>query len=141
MSLHQALSYADFRNRLEFRNWISQQPSKIHKKILFSDENTFTSDGSVNIWNCRYWEKILIGDEKLTINMFEKSTFDVELLENIVKAVIYHKRPPTRDNMIRRIRDAIRSLDADKIFHATNNFEKRVLNCIEANGGHFEHHY
>ncbi|EZA59650.1 hypothetical protein X777_16753, partial [Ooceraea biroi] len=26
-----------------------------HQKIKFSDESTFTSDGSVNTWNCRYW--------------------------------------------------------------------------------------
>jgi len=27
-------------------------------KILFSDEYTFKSDGSVNIWNSRYWAQI-----------------------------------------------------------------------------------
>ena len=42
-------------------------------------------------------------------------------------------------DMIRRIRDAIRSLDADEILYATNNFKKRIRACIEENGKHFEH--
>jgi hypothetical protein len=56
-----------------------------------------------------------------------------------LKDLVYRERPTTRDDMIRRIRLAIRSLHVDEILHATNNFEKRVLACIEANGGHFEH--
>lgn len=55
MSLHQALNYGDFRQRLAFCNWIRQQPPDFHLKILFSDGCTSKSDGSVNIWNCRYW--------------------------------------------------------------------------------------
>lgn len=43
------------------------------------------------------------------------------------KRSIYLKRPTTRDNIIRRIRDAIDSLDADEILHVTNNFEKKYL--------------
>src|SRR5580765_243079 len=35
MSLHQALTIVDFRNRLEFCNWIRQQPQNFHQKILF----------------------------------------------------------------------------------------------------------
>jgi len=33
-----------------------------------------------------------------------------------VKDLVYRERPTTRDDMIRRIRDAIGSLDADEIF-------------------------
>lgn len=56
-----------------------------------------------------------------------------------VKDLVYRERPTIRDNMIRRIRDAIRFLDADEILRATNNFQERILACIEKNGGHFEH--
>ncbi|EFN76252.1 hypothetical protein EAI_08340, partial [Harpegnathos saltator] len=53
--------------------------------------------------------------------------------------LVYCERPTTREDMIRRMRDAIRSLHADEILRATNNFEERILACIEANGEHFKH--
>ncbi|EFN87161.1 hypothetical protein EAI_03424, partial [Harpegnathos saltator] len=56
-----------------------------------------------------------------------------------LKVLVYRERLTTREDIIRRIRDSIRSLDADEILRATNNFEIRVLACIEANGEHFEH--
>ena len=55
MSVHQALNYNDIRQRLVFCNFIRQQPLDFHLKILFSDECTLKSDGSVNTWNSRYW--------------------------------------------------------------------------------------
>jgi len=58
MFVYQALNYNDFRQILAFCNWIRQQPHDSHLKILFSDECTFKSDGSVNIWNSRYWAQI-----------------------------------------------------------------------------------
>jgi len=47
MSVHQALNYNDFRQRLAFCNWLRQQPPDLYLKILFSEECTFKS-GSVN---------------------------------------------------------------------------------------------
>lgn len=41
-------------------------------------------------------------------------------------------------DMISRIRDAIRPLDADETLNATNKFKKRIRACIEENGKHFE---
>ncbi|XP_026825353.1 uncharacterized protein LOC113562003 [Ooceraea biroi] len=58
MSVHQALKYDDFQQRLAFCNWIRQQPPDFHLKILFSDECTFKSNGSNNTWNCRYWSQV-----------------------------------------------------------------------------------
>jgi len=55
MTLHQELTNTSVRRRLEFCNWIRQQSQNFHYKILFSDESTFKSDGSVNTYNCRYW--------------------------------------------------------------------------------------
>ncbi|KYN23489.1 hypothetical protein ALC57_04093, partial [Trachymyrmex cornetzi] len=55
MSVHQSLNYNDFQQRLRFCNWIRQQPRDFHLKILFSDECTFKSDGSVNTWKSHFW--------------------------------------------------------------------------------------
>jgi len=54
MSVYQVLNYNNFRQRLAFCNWIRQQPYDFHLKILFFDECTFKSDGSVNTWNSPY---------------------------------------------------------------------------------------
>jgi len=53
--------------------------------------------------------------------------------------LVYHERPTTRDNMIHRISEAIRSLGAEEILRATNCFQNRVDACIVENGAHFEH--
>jgi len=56
-----------------------------------------------------------------------------------IKDLIYHERPTTRDNMIRRISKTIRSLRAEEILRAINCFQNRVDVCIAENGAHFEH--
>ena len=61
MSVHHLLTHDDFEQRLVLCNWIREQPPDLHFKILFSDECTFKSDGSVNTWNCRYWKIIPAG--------------------------------------------------------------------------------
>ncbi|XP_018376644.1 PREDICTED: uncharacterized protein LOC108769919 [Trachymyrmex cornetzi] len=55
MSLHQAMTLDDHRQRLIFCNWITQQLPIFHRSILFSDECTFKSDGEVNTYNLCYW--------------------------------------------------------------------------------------
>lgn len=55
MSLHQAMTLNDHRQRLIFCNWITQQLPNFHRSILFSDECTFKSDGEINTHNFRYW--------------------------------------------------------------------------------------
>lgn len=234
MMLHQALSIGDFRDRLEFCNWIRQQPRNFHEKILFSDESTFVSDGAVNTWNRRYWAQEnplwlreidhqhiwkvnvwcgIVGKHIIGPFFFEGNLNGIRyanflendlppLLEDIplslrqnmffqqdgcpahtsrvarerlndmfpgkwigkygphnwpprspnlnvldyylwgrVKDLVYRNRPTTRDDMIVRIRDAIRSLGEVEIYRATNDFQKRVIKCTEANGGHFEHQH
>ncbi|EFN76328.1 hypothetical protein EAI_07698, partial [Harpegnathos saltator] len=44
-----------------------------------------------------------------------------------LKVLIYRECSTTRKDTIRRMRDTIRFLHADKISRATNNFEIRVL--------------
>ncbi|KYM75643.1 hypothetical protein ALC53_13706 [Atta colombica] len=53
------------------------------------------------------------------------TVLDYYLWERI-KDFVYRERPTTRDDMIRRITEAIRSLDANKILYATNSFQSRV---------------
>jgi len=55
-----------------------------------------------------------------------------------IKDLIHHERP-IKDNMIRRISEAIRSLRAEEILRAINCFQNRVDDCIAENGAHFEH--
>src|SRR5258705_12519129 len=77
--------------------------------------------------------------ETFVPNIFSKNVnFDLEMTV-LMTNLVYRERPTTRDNMIHRIRDTILSLDTDEILRATNDFEKRTLACIEANGAHFEH--
>jgi len=66
------------------------------------------------------------------------TVFDYYFWEKI-KDLIYQKRPITRNNMIRRISEAIRSLRAEEILRANNCFQNRVDACIAENGAHFEH--
>jgi len=56
-----------------------------------------------------------------------------------VKDFVFRKRPITRDDMIHRISEAIRSLGDDEILRTTNSFQNRVDACIVENGAHFEH--
>lgn len=55
MQLHQDLNNHDIVQRLQLCNWCRGQPAGFHQRILWTDECTFKSDGSVNTWNCRYW--------------------------------------------------------------------------------------
>ncbi|EZA55464.1 hypothetical protein X777_04745 [Ooceraea biroi] len=54
-------------------------------------------------------------------------------------SLVYRERPTTRDDMIHRISEAIRSLGDDEILRATNSFQNRIDTCIAANGAHFEY--
>jgi len=57
ISFHHGLLNTDYERRLNFCNWILAQPDVevFIRHILFSDESTFSSDGSVNRHNCHYW--------------------------------------------------------------------------------------
>jgi len=44
--------------------------------------------------------------------------------------LVYHERQTTRDNMIRKISEAIRSLRAKEILRVINCFQNRVDVCI-----------
>lgn len=56
--LHQALLDIDFDRRLDYCHWLknmcSENPQFLNR-ILWTDEATFCSDGSVNLHNMHYW--------------------------------------------------------------------------------------
>lgn len=54
-SLHQSLTTNDKIARLQFCRWINNKSPAFHLRILFTDECTFKSDGSINRWNRRFW--------------------------------------------------------------------------------------
>lgn len=60
ITLTQALSAQDRRNRVDFCNWalqrLNEDPDFFHY-VLFSDEATFQSTGSLNRHNCHYWSR------------------------------------------------------------------------------------
>lgn len=53
--------------------------------------------------------------------------------------MVYRERPITRDNMIHKISEAIRSLGNDEILRATNSFQNRIDAYIAVNGAHFKY--
>lgn len=58
ISLHKALAVQDHNTRLRFCQWATarhQQDAQFFKKVLWSDEATFKSDGNVNRHNLHYW--------------------------------------------------------------------------------------
>ncbi|KAJ8914075.1 hypothetical protein NQ315_014269 [Exocentrus adspersus] len=55
---HQSLNARDFDSRLDFCNWLLnmiQDDPELLLRILWSDEATFRSDGTVNRHNMHYW--------------------------------------------------------------------------------------
>ena len=61
------------------------------------------------------------------------------LLWGVIKEIVYRLKPTTRQDMKRRIREAIRSLDPAQSRRATRSVRKRAQKCIEAHGQYFEH--
>jgi len=55
ISLHQELTEQDFERRLEFCNWLLPKNVDFYRKILWTDESTFKSNGEINIHNAHYW--------------------------------------------------------------------------------------
>ena len=58
ISLHQELHGDDFQNRVIFCRWAREQlqnDGNFFRRVLFSDESTFTNYGTVNRHNMHYW--------------------------------------------------------------------------------------
>lgn len=56
-----------------------------------------------------------------------------------LKDIVYQTRPTTREDMIARIRNAIRSISIAEVEAAVHVTEQKVRDCIKCDGGHFEH--
>lgn len=56
-SIHQQLIEVDRDCRKRFCQW-NDSDDNFHHQILFTDECTFKSDGTINTWNNRYWSTI-----------------------------------------------------------------------------------
>lgn len=60
ISLHQELENEDFLKRTNFCNWIQNETNRdenFPRKVLWSDEATFKSNGDVNRHNMHYWSR------------------------------------------------------------------------------------
>lgn len=56
-----------------------------------------------------------------------------------LKNIVYQSRPTTRENMVERIRNAIRTLSLAEVETAVCATVRKLRECINCNGGHFEH--
>ena len=56
-----------------------------------------------------------------------------------IKDLVYKTRPTTREDMIVRIQNAINIIPRAEIEAAVNSTQKRLDQCIQNNGQHFEH--
>ena len=56
-----------------------------------------------------------------------------------VKGIVYSEPPTTADNMRERIVSAFQSVTPAMLADVNRNFRKRIILCLEENGGHFEH--
>ena len=57
---HHKIRVPDFEKRIEFGNWVALEERRdpnFSKRILFTDEATFTQKGSVNKQNLRRWSR------------------------------------------------------------------------------------
>jgi hypothetical protein len=60
MELHQALTAADFARRLNYCHWLGNvisEDAQFLRRILWTDEATFTNVGGVNLHNAHYWSQ------------------------------------------------------------------------------------
>lgn len=59
-----------------------------------------------------------------------------------IKSKVYETPVSDRNELMNRIRTAFRNLDRNQVFRAvTNDVNRRLLKCLEQNGGHIEHLY
>ena len=56
--IHQELTENDHYHRLEYCLGALQQPAGFFSRVLFSDESSFSSDGTVNRHNSHYWSPV-----------------------------------------------------------------------------------
>lgn len=57
VSLHQGLHGNDVNIRLEYCQWVLQQGYDFMRRVLFTDEASFTNHGNVNLHNMHYWAR------------------------------------------------------------------------------------
>lgn len=56
-----------------------------------------------------------------------------------LKNVVFEQRPTTKANMQDRIRRACAAIPRQTLLDTVRHFQRRLILCLEANGGHFEH--
>lgn len=60
-------------------------------------------------------------------------------LWGFIKQKVMATAPTTPENMKNRIRQACTLVTADMLNRVRNSCQKRILKCLEVNGGHFQH--
>lgn len=56
-----------------------------------------------------------------------------------IKNVVFKDAPTTKEDMMERIRNACRAIPREVLLKTADEFHKRIVKCIQAEGGNFEH--
>ena len=56
-----------------------------------------------------------------------------------IKHVVFKDAPTTKEDMMERIRNACRAISREVLLKTADEFHKRIVKCIQAEGGNFEH--
>lgn len=56
-----------------------------------------------------------------------------------IKDIVYRHRPTTRDNIMKRIRDACQLLSPEEVLQATSSVKTRLRQCVHQGNRHYEH--
>ncbi|KAJ8943073.1 hypothetical protein NQ318_015329 [Aromia moschata] len=104
-----------------------------HKRILFSDESTFSTNGLVSSQHCRKDGPILWPPRSpyLTILDFH--------LWGRLKQIVYREPLENDEEQLKtRIQNAVKSLSIEEIRNSFNEFRARIEICAEKGGALFE---
>ncbi|KAJ8963208.1 hypothetical protein NQ318_018674 [Aromia moschata] len=131
-----------------------------HKRILFSDESTFSTNGVVSSQHCRCWNGCL-AHHAVTVRKWLNSEFnehwigrddpilwpprspDLTILDfyiwGCLKQTVYREPLENDEEQLKtRIQNAVKSLSIEEIRNSFNEFRARIEICAEKGGALFE---
>ncbi|KAJ8935767.1 hypothetical protein NQ318_000240 [Aromia moschata] len=131
-----------------------------HKRILFSDESTFSTNGVVSSQHCRYWNGCP-AHQAFTVCNWLNSEFnehwigrdgpilwpprspDLTILDfhlwGRLKQMVYREPLENDEEQLKtRIQNAVKSLSIEEIRNSFNEFRARIEICAEKGGALFK---
>ncbi|KAJ8942404.1 hypothetical protein NQ318_014450 [Aromia moschata] len=137
-----------------------------HKRILFSDESNFSTNGVVSSQHCRYRTRMFFQQDgcpahhAVTVRNWLNSEFnehwigrdgpilwpprspDLTILDfylwGRLKQIVYREPLENEEQLKTRIQNAVKSLSIEEIRNSFNKFRARIEICAEKGGALFE---